>query len=124
MGTEPWVRGTLTELPLLQRAVFHSLQIAQEDIAKWCGGLDDSELHTRPFQLPSIAFQLRHISRSLDRFCCYAEGKPLTEQQFAALASEMDETGTRDSIFSELQESLDKTRQRLPAIIRQPADLP
>ncbi len=28
----------------------------------------------------------------------------------AALASEMDETGSRDSIFSELEESLEKTR--------------
>jgi uncharacterized damage-inducible protein DinB len=124
MGTEPWLRGTLTELPLLQRAVFHSLQMAQEDIAKWCGGLDDSELHTRPFQLPSIAFQLRHISRSLDRFCCYAEGKPLTEEQLAALASEMDGAGSRESIFGELEQSLEKTRERLPAIARQLPDLP
>jgi uncharacterized damage-inducible protein DinB len=124
LSLEPWLRGTLTDLPVVQRALLHSLEMAQEDTAKWCGGLDDRELHARPFQLPSVAFQLRHIARSLDRFCCYAEGTPLSEQQFAALASEMDETGTRDSIFSELQESLDKTRQRLPAIIRQPADLP
>src|ERR1700679_2694990 len=110
MGTEPWLRGTLTELPLLQRAVFHSLQMAQEDIAKWCGGLDDSELHARPFELPSIAFQVRHIARSLDRFCCYAEGIPLTEEQLAALATEMDGSGSRESIFGELEQSLETTR--------------
>jgi hypothetical protein len=72
--TEPWLQGTLTHLPVLQRAVLHSLQMAQEDTAKWCGGLDDHEIHARPFGLPSVAFQLRHIARSLDRFCCYAEG--------------------------------------------------
>ena len=59
--TEPWLRGTLTDVPVLQRALLHSLEMAQEDIAKWCGGLDDREFHARPFGLPSVAFQLRHI---------------------------------------------------------------
>src|SRR5271156_3513590 len=122
--TEPWLQGTLTEHPVLQRAVLHSLQMAQEDTAKWCGTLDDREIHARPFGLPSVAFQLRHIARSLDRFCSYAEGTPLTAEQFAALASEKDGDGTRESIFSELEESLEKTRQRLDAIVRQPLDRP
>ena len=121
---EPWLRGTLTDLPVVQRALLHSLQMAEEDTSKWCGAFDDHELHARPFQLPSIAFQLRHIARSLDRFCCYAEGVTLTEQQLTALAAEMDQTGTRESIFNELSESLQNTRQRLNAIIRQPLDLP
>jgi uncharacterized damage-inducible protein DinB len=120
--TEPWLQGTLTEYPLLQRAVLHSLQMAQEDTTKWCRDLDDREIHERPFGLPSVAFQLRHIARSLDRFCTYAEGKALTEQQLAALASEMENTGTRDSIFSELEASLGTTRQRLEEIIRQPLE--
>jgi uncharacterized damage-inducible protein DinB len=98
--------------------------MAQEDTAKWCRGLDDRELHARPFNLPSVAFQLRHIARSLDRFCAYAEGTPLSPDQFKALASEMDVAGTRESIFSELEESLERTRQRLKAIVRQPPDLP
>jgi uncharacterized damage-inducible protein DinB len=120
--TEPWLQGTLTDLPVLQRAVLHSLQMAQEDTAKWCGGLDDSEIHARPFGLPSVAFQLRHIARSLDRFCCYAEGVRLNEQQLAALASEMGNCGTRDSIFSELEASVENTRRRLDEIVRQPLD--
>jgi uncharacterized damage-inducible protein DinB len=120
--TEPWLQGTLTHLPVLQRAVLHSLQMAQEDTAKWCGGLDDHEIHARPFGLPSVAFQLRHIARSLDRFCCYAEGVPLNEQQLAVLASEMANDGTRESIFSELEASLENTRRRLDVIVRQPLD--
>jgi uncharacterized damage-inducible protein DinB len=123
-NAEPWLRGTLTDLPVVQRALLHSLQMAEEDIAKWCGGLDDREVHARPFQLPSIAFQLRHIARSLDRFCCYAEGVPLNQQQLAVLASEMDNSGTRESIFSGLQSSLENTRGRLDAIVQQPLDLP
>ena len=65
--TEPWLQGTLTEFPVLQRALLHSLQMAQEDTSKWCGSLDEREIHERPFGLPSAAFQLRHIARSLDR---------------------------------------------------------
>jgi hypothetical protein len=121
---EPWLSGTLTDLPVVQRALMHSLQMAEEDTAKWCSALDDQELHARPFQLPSVAFQLRHIARSLDRFCCYAEGVPLTPQQLEALSTEMDPSGTRQTIFKELTESLETTRQRLDAIIRQPLDQP
>jgi uncharacterized damage-inducible protein DinB len=108
----------------MQRAVLHSLEMAEEDTARWCRGLDQRELHLRPFQLPSVAFQLRHIARSLDRFCCYAEGTPLNKEQFAALASEMDATGDRESIFNELDESLVKTRARLQAIGLKPLDQP
>jgi uncharacterized damage-inducible protein DinB len=122
--TEPWLRGTFTDLPVVQRALLHSLQMAQEDTAKWCGNLEDRELHARPFGLPSVAFQLRHIARSLDRFCCYAEGTPLSSEQLASLTAEMDGEETRDSIFGELNESLEKTRHRLDTIIRQPLDSP
>jgi uncharacterized damage-inducible protein DinB len=122
--TEPWLRGTLSKVPVVQRALLHSLEMAQEDTAKWCRDLDDRELHSRPFNLPSVAFQLRHIARSLDRFCTYAEGTPLSPEQFAALAGEMDSHGTRESIFSELEESLNQTRRRLATIVRQPPDLP
>ena len=122
--TEPWLQGTFTGLPVLQRAVLHSLQMAQEDTAKWCGNLDDREIHARPFGLPSVAFQLKHIARSLDRFCCYGEGIPLNEQQLAVLAAEMENSGTRDSIFTELEASLENTRKRLDGIIRQPLETP
>jgi uncharacterized damage-inducible protein DinB len=122
--TEPWLQGTLTDLPVLQRAVLHSLQMAQEDTTKWCSILDDREIHERPFGLPSVAFQLRHIARSLDRFCTYAEGTPLAQDQLAALASEMENNGTRESIFKELETSLKNTRRRLDTIIRQPLDTP
>jgi uncharacterized damage-inducible protein DinB len=122
--SEPWLRGTLSEVPVLQRAVLHSLQMAQEDITKWCGGLDDDEFQARPFGLPSVGFQLRHIARSLDRFCCYAEGSPLSQDQLHAMANEMTATGTREDIFRELEASLKKTQQRLETIARQPADMP
>jgi uncharacterized damage-inducible protein DinB len=122
--TEPWLQGTLTDVPVMQRALLHSLQMAQEDTTRWCSSLSDLELHARPFGLPSVAFQLRHIARSLDRFCTYAEGTPLNQNQLAILATEMDNNGTHESIFNELEQSLEKTRRRLDAIVRQPLDSP
>jgi uncharacterized damage-inducible protein DinB len=98
--------------------------MAEEDTTKWCSNLNDRELHERPFGLPSVGFQLRHIARSLDRFCTYAEGKSLTEQQLSALASEPENTGTTNSIFAELEASLENTRRRLDVIIQQPLDTP
>jgi hypothetical protein len=35
--------------------------------------------------LPSVAFHLRHIARSVDRILSYAEGKQLSGEQLAAL---------------------------------------
>jgi len=29
---EPWLRGTLTDVPALQRAVLHALELAREDL--------------------------------------------------------------------------------------------
>ncbi len=30
---EPWLRGTLSDLPVVQRALLHSLEMAEEDTA-------------------------------------------------------------------------------------------
>ena len=73
--TEPWLRGTLTEVDAIQRAVHHALELAAEDCTRWCGDLTDAELNARPFGLAPVAFHLRHIARSLDRLLSYAEGK-------------------------------------------------
>jgi hypothetical protein len=64
---EPWLRGTLQEVSAVPRGVLHALELANEDLQKWCGGLSDAELNSRPAGLPPVAFHLRHIARSLDR---------------------------------------------------------
>jgi uncharacterized damage-inducible protein DinB len=103
---EPWLRGTLQEVPAVQRAVIHALELAGEDLQSSCGGLSDEEVNARPGGLPPVAFHLRHIARSLDRLLSYAEGRNLTEAQLAAMKSEMDPGATRTAIFSELNSSV------------------
>ena len=85
---EPWLRGTLTDVPAVIRAVLHALELAREDAERWCGDLTGVEVNARPAGLPSVAFQLRHISGSADRLLTYAEGRELSQEQMAELARE------------------------------------
>ena len=112
---EPWLRGTLQEVPAVQRAVMHALELAGEDLQRWCGSLSDEQINARPAGLPPVAFHLRHIAGSLDRLLTYAEGRDLSEQQLAALKTEMDPGATQDALFSELNSALTKSMNRIQA---------
>lgn len=81
---EPWLRGSYGEVPAVGRAVLHALDLALDDITKWTEGLTNAETHAQPLGLPSVAFHLRHIARSVDRILTYAEGGQLTAEQHAA----------------------------------------
>lgn len=96
---EPWLRGTLQKVPVVQRAVVYALELAREDLHRWCDGLNDEQINARPGGLPSVAFHLRHIARSLDRLLTYAEGRDLGEEQLTALKTEMDPGETRTVFF-------------------------
>jgi uncharacterized damage-inducible protein DinB len=112
---EPWLRGTLTDIPAVQRAVLHALELATEDLAKWCGNLTDAELNARPGTLAPVAFHVRHISRSINRLLTYAEGKELSAAQMDALRSELDPDAGRDELFAELAGALEKGASRARA---------
>ena len=86
---EPWLRVTLLDLPYVHRAVLHALQLAEEDLQQWCAGLTEADFNARPAGIAPVAFQLRHIARSVDRLLTYAEGRQLNEDQMAALKSEL-----------------------------------
>ncbi len=112
-SVEPWLRGTLIEVGAVPRGVIHALLLAEEDVAKWCGGLTEAELNERPLGLPSVAFQVRHIARSLDRLLTYAEGAQLSAEQLATLKSEMDEGATRGELFAEFSEAIQRSLRRV-----------
>ena len=119
---EPWLRGTLTEVEPVRRAVLHALELAGEDAARWAEGLSDAEMFARPAGLPSVAFQLRHIVRSLDRLLTYAESgflsslelRGLSEAQMTALRTEMDE-GFAAEVLREFREGLRSAMERVRA---------
>ena len=113
---EPWLRGTLADLPSVHRAVLHALELANEDLRNWCAQLTDEQLNQRPAQVASVAFHLRHISRSLDRLLTYAEGAALSGQQLAALKSEMNPGATSDDLFAELSAALATSATRIRSL--------
>jgi uncharacterized damage-inducible protein DinB len=112
---EPWLRGTLTEVPAVQRAVLHALELAREDLSRWCGDLLDDELNTRPSGLPSVTFHLHHIARSLDRLLTYAEGRDLSEEQLTALRQEQAPGASSRQLFTELNAAIEKSAARVRA---------
>lgn len=112
---EPWLRGTHNDMPAVPRAVLHALELAKEDLWKWCSSLSDVHLNARPSGIAPVAFHLRHMARSLDRLLTYAESGQLDRKQFDALKSELEPGATRDQLFSELDEALQRSTERVRA---------
>jgi uncharacterized damage-inducible protein DinB len=113
---EPWLRGTLTDLPAEQRAILHALELAREDIAQWCAPLTQEEMHARPYGLAPIAFQLRHIAGSLDRLLTYAEWNSLQPAQMKTLAAEMIHEGSKEEILADFERGLREAERRVRAM--------
>ena len=112
---EPWLRGTLLEVDPVRRGILHALELAGEDAARWAYGLTGQELEARPFRLPSVGFQMRHMVRSLDRLLTYAEGRQLNDDQMAALAVEIEAAESRDSSIAEFESGVRLAGERVMA---------
>jgi uncharacterized damage-inducible protein DinB len=122
---EPWLRGTLTEVPAVIRAVLHALELAREDAERWCGELTGLELNTRPMGLPPVAFHLRHISGSVDRLLTYAEGRELSEEQVAELKREAEPAGALPrTLLLEFGESMERSAERIRAFAEADLEAP
>jgi len=113
---EPWLRGTLGEVPVVARGVLHALELAKEELWKWCGPRSSKKLAERPAGMASAAFHLRHIARSLDRLLTYAEGLKLDESQLALLRSELAPEADHDALFAELQLAFAHASRRIRAL--------
>jgi uncharacterized damage-inducible protein DinB len=113
---EPWLRGTLRELPAVHRAVLHALQLAQEDLMRWCGELSAQEWYARPSGIAPVAFHVRHAARSMDRLLTYAEGRQLNSEQMAALLSEMKGDALPEEILGELRAGFERAELRIRAL--------
>ena len=95
--------------------MLHALELAKEDLQRWCAHLSDEQLNARPSALAPVAFHLRHIARSLDRLLTYAEGRELSDEQLAALKTELDPGASRDELFRELVCALQNSADRVRA---------
>jgi uncharacterized damage-inducible protein DinB len=121
---EPWLRGTLTEVSAVPRAVLHALELAEEDLRRWCANLSDSEINAQSHGLPSVAFQIRHVGRSIDRLLTYAEGKQLSSEQLAALREESQTVSSAGAVFEELSAAMRRSAERVRALAKSDLELP
>jgi DinB superfamily len=112
---EPWLRGTHVDVDAVARGVLHALELAEEDVERWCSGLTDEEMNARPFGVAPVAFHLRHIARSLDRLLSYADGTQLDATQKAALRTELDAGARRDEVMPEFAAGLRAASARVRA---------
>jgi uncharacterized damage-inducible protein DinB len=110
---EPWLRGTYTEVPAVGRAVLHAFDLALDDMTKWTEGLTDTEVHTQPLGLSSVAFHVRHIARSTDRLLSYAEGNQLSAEQLTMLKAEQMGDETLAVLLAEVESSFSNAAQRV-----------
>ena len=115
---ESWLRGGEGDVPAVPRAVLHALQLAEEDLHRWCANLSDSELNERPAGMAPVAFHIRHIARSLDRLLTYAEARDLDVAQTKTLQTELEPGATREDLFAELTAALANAARRARALAR------
>ena len=121
---EPWLRGTFSDVPAVPRAVLHALELAGEDVERWCGKLSDEQLNKRPGNVAPVAFHIRHLARSLDRLLTYAEGASLNDNQMEALKSEMDPGATRHELFAEFSAALATSAKRIRPLAHSDLEAP
>jgi uncharacterized damage-inducible protein DinB len=74
--------------------------------------------------LPSVAFQLRHIARSIDRLLTYAEANPLSAEQLDALREESQPDASARAVLNELSESLTRAAARIHALAKSDLEQP
>jgi uncharacterized damage-inducible protein DinB len=121
---EPWLRGSKQEVPAVPRAVLHALELAGEDLHRWCHPLTNDELNSGPSGLPSVAFHLKHIAQSIDRLLTYAEARQLDARQLAELKAESDPAPSVESLFCELDAGLATTATRVLTLADSDLDQP
>jgi uncharacterized damage-inducible protein DinB len=109
------MRGTHEELPAVLRAVIHALELAGEDVARWCAHLTDEEWNLRPQGVAPAAFQVRHMARSIDRLLTYAEGEQLSGGQLELMKSEMDQMAKGCEVLKEFEAALASAEKRIRA---------
>ncbi|HTP68511.1 MAG TPA: DinB family protein [Dongiaceae bacterium] len=113
---EPWLRGTMTDVNPVIRAVLHALELAREDVLKWCYPLTLEQLNRPVASAAPVSFHLKHIARSLDRLLTYAECRALDEEQFGALRTEKEPASRREALFEELSKALEQSKERLRSL--------
>ncbi|MCW3463785.1 DinB family protein [Chitinophaga nivalis] len=113
--TEYWMSGPVEGIPALLQPVAHALLQANQEVNDLMHSFPEALLWERPAGLASPGFHLQHLTGVLDRLFTYAQARPLTPQQLAALAAEGQPTGTVTSLLDRFNEQVREALLQLAA---------
>jgi hypothetical protein len=115
---EVWLRGALPDVPALLQPVAHALLQAREEVEAEMAGFDDAFLWSRPGNVASVGFHLRHLTGVLDRLFTYARGEQLNATQLAELEGEgvADERVRSPDLVTKFHDQVDRAVEELRRI--------
>jgi uncharacterized damage-inducible protein DinB len=102
---EVWQRGPIDGVPPLLQPVAHALLQAVEDIEKEMAGFPLTLLWSRPAQVASVGFHLKHARGVVDRLFTYARAEMLSENQmqFLKRETEADDTESVEKLVNDFR---------------------
>ena len=113
MSTEFWLSGPLPRIsPWLQPAAHALLQVKADTLALM-NGFPESRIFEKPGGAASVSFHLKHISGVIDRMFTYAEGKPLSETQWAYLREEEIPDGNLEMLLNAIKVKVEEALEKL-----------
>lgn len=116
MELEPWLRGPIEGVHPLVAPLFFSFAQVREDLRKHTEGLNDEEVWQPAGPNPSLGFQLRHISGSVDRLATYLTGGDLSREQLETLRAEQIPGPTLADLLAALDQTLSSVEEKLKAL--------
>lgn len=122
---EAWLRGPVPGIDAWLQPVAHALIQCREEVRGCIGELPAEALALRPGGVASADYHVRHAMGSLDRLLTYARGKPLGEDQRAALAAESTPSGRSGAELARefelaVEMALEQLRATPPATLLEP----
>ncbi|MDT0689146.1 DinB family protein [Salegentibacter sp. F188] len=115
---EVWLRGPVSGIPVLLQPAAHALLQSREEVFNYTEAFPEVLLWDKPAGRASVGFHLQHITGVLDRMLTYAEGKPLSEEQFEFLRREGKPTEDRKlaNLTTDFSKKVDEALEIFKAI--------
>jgi uncharacterized damage-inducible protein DinB len=105
------MRGPIADVSAALQPVAHSLLQSVEEVRATLPTLTLEEIWSRPKEIASVGYHVRHAMGSIDRLFTYARGEQLSDEQFGVLVAEADPT-ERPREGAELVEAFEAAVER------------
>ena len=111
---EVWLRGPISNIPLLLQPVAHAILQSLEDVERLMKDFPSEKLWERPGGVASPGFHLLHLTGVIDRLFTYARGEVLSPEQFQYLKQEASPgSGSVSDLLSNFRLQVEKSFRQL-----------